>query len=65
MKTPEETMPLDTDKDLAPPRPVRSLLSRFGRRKPATERRAVDTQDEIDERELDKISGGRIHRIDI
>lgn len=43
----------------------RSLLSRLGQKKPATERRRTDDQDEIDERELDKISGGRIHRIDI
>ncbi len=43
----------------------RSLLSRLGQKKPTTERRRTDDQDEIDERELDKISGGRIHRIDI
>ena len=44
---------------------IRSLMSRPGQKKPTTERRRTDDQDEIDERELDKISGGRIHRIDI
>lgn len=60
MKTPD-----DTRKDEAPPRQSRTLLSRLGRRKPATDRHHGEDLDEIDERELDKISGGRIHRIDI
>lgn len=57
--------PTDPKRDQDGSHGKRSLLSRLGRKKPDTDRRRTDEQDEIDERELDKISGGRIHRIDI
>lgn len=60
MKTPTNHR---QDKDEAKPR--QPLLQRLVRKKPSTERRRSDEMDEIDERELDKISGGRIHRVDL
>lgn len=57
--------PPEPKRDQDGTRDKRSLLSRLGQKKPPTERRRTVDEDEIDERELDKISGGRIHRIDI
>jgi hypothetical protein len=57
--------PTEQKREQDTPQAKRTLLSRLTRKKPTTERRRADDQDEIDERELDKISGGRIHRIDI
>lgn len=60
MKTPSK---IQQNQD--PARKERPLLSKLLRKKPAMERRRAEDADEIDERELDKISGGRIYRIDI
>ena len=60
MKNPKEPK---RDQDIGVVR--RSLLPSFGRKKTVTERRRIEDHDEIDERELDKVSGGRIYRVDL
>lgn len=42
----------------------RPSLSKLGKKKPTTIRGPTEEQDEIDERELDQVSGGRMHRVE-
>jgi hypothetical protein len=42
----------------------RPILPKFGKKKTTTIRRPSEDLDEIDERELDQVAGGRMYRVD-